>query len=471
MFQRDWFIKKTASLVLAKNASEEDRSHYWRAPFGAGKTVFLKLIGRELQKRGCDVYMTNSMSTFHVDYFPKLAIEAGDKTVVLMVDELQNNWTSYHWNRLLKQSKPDNLIVLGVGRNLLVGDSPPYKKHPEDGGVLPLFLTIDDLPEVCTHFVGMRLQSEETTTMVCERLLEYTAGHLFAFVKFTEHVLDPRSGIDLKNLDSYLVSENFNESTVYQRVKSRCYRFTGNMLDVAQKVQLNTDSYGDRFELEYQGHWSRRVGLASPLVHALMFSMCILYRSSSAKFLDDSEAPVTAEEESMCAGLHHMTDASFLNAHYDFEWGHNVARIQRNVWIAPQVRTKNTDYNTHGPKQSIDYFSIGRLNLGIALALDQNAAGLREHLERLDKNYGSFQQTGVLLHLQTKNEDPITDLTAPFDTAEARNRVYTFSKMKNALYRGNTLVRTNVRHLSSPNTRSYSTYVVSCMRRAVMVLK
>ena len=203
-----------------------------------------------------------------------------------------------------------------------------------------------------------------------------------------------------------------------------------------------------------------------------------------AIILDESEAAVPAAEQIICAGLRDMTDACFMDDSYNrypaenavgFQWGYNVKSTLRNVWVAPQVRTKNLDYTAHtgrAARGAIDYIFNGRLDLGIELALSQNATGVREHLERFDKNYERYEKTGVVLHFQTKNEDPIIDLTAPYDTAKAKERIYTFLKEKNALYRGNTLVRSNVvRYLPSPTTKSYSTYVFSSMRRAVMVLK
>ena len=54
IFQREWLIKKTAKLVLQKTHSKFG-SYYWRAPVGSGKSVFLKLLGKELQEGGCDV--------------------------------------------------------------------------------------------------------------------------------------------------------------------------------------------------------------------------------------------------------------------------------------------------------------------------------------------------------------------------------------------------------------------------------
>ena len=57
VFQRDWFIQETSRFVL-KKPSTKYGSFYWRSPVGSGKTVFLKLLGRELQNSGCEVYRT-----------------------------------------------------------------------------------------------------------------------------------------------------------------------------------------------------------------------------------------------------------------------------------------------------------------------------------------------------------------------------------------------------------------------------
>jgi chromosomal replication initiation ATPase DnaA len=94
VFQRDIFIKETASLVLEKPSTKTKyESFYWRAPVGSGKTVFLKLLGNELQNRGCDVYLTiaKKLDRYDEDYFAKLAREAGEKTVALLVDDVQND--------------------------------------------------------------------------------------------------------------------------------------------------------------------------------------------------------------------------------------------------------------------------------------------------------------------------------------------------------------------------------------------
>jgi replication-associated recombination protein RarA len=97
VLKRDWLVKETAELTLQKYHGWFS-SYYWWAPVGSGKTVFLKLLGRELQSRGCDVYMTsgNDMDIYPKFYFTNLAKNAGDKTVVLLIDSVHNNLTSKH---------------------------------------------------------------------------------------------------------------------------------------------------------------------------------------------------------------------------------------------------------------------------------------------------------------------------------------------------------------------------------------
>jgi hypothetical protein len=123
--ERDWFIKKTASLVLSKGGAAKYRSYYWRAPVGSGKTTFLKLLGRELQHRGCDVRMLLAGQLEKIDdgYVSELALNAGSNVVALLVDEVHNNPKTYKWDELLK-SKPSNPLTIGVGVPQLNGSSP-----------------------------------------------------------------------------------------------------------------------------------------------------------------------------------------------------------------------------------------------------------------------------------------------------------------------------------------------------------
>jgi hypothetical protein len=93
------------------------------------------------------------------------------------------------------------------------------------------------------------------------------------------------------------------------------------------------------------------------------------------------------------------------------------------------------------------------VNTGIEIALNlkfEGKNGIRAHLERFNNGYKRYKN-GVVLHFETKRSD------AP-DKDEAR--LYTFVKKRNELYRGSSLVQSNVaRNLPSPPVRSYSTTV------------
>ena len=94
-------------MVLQKHCGKLYKSFYWRAPAGSGKTVFLKLIGKKLQERGCDVYYMNTscnLDKFEPEYYYELCRDAGNKTVVLMVDEVQNNLKTGIWSDILREN-------------------------------------------------------------------------------------------------------------------------------------------------------------------------------------------------------------------------------------------------------------------------------------------------------------------------------------------------------------------------------
>lgn len=113
----------------------------------------MKLVGKELQNHDCGVFLqvASHLYFFHIDYFPGIAKQAGSKTYVLLLDEVQNNMNREHWNTLLKDPKPANLLVIGVGVPNLVDYSPQFSTA--EGEPSPCSLrTDDDMPEVCAHF-------------------------------------------------------------------------------------------------------------------------------------------------------------------------------------------------------------------------------------------------------------------------------------------------------------------------------
>lgn len=479
IFKRDWFIKETAGLVLKKKHGEFD-SHYWRAPVGSGKSVFLKLMGRELESRGCDVYMTNGneMDIYDEEYFPYLAKEAGDKTVVLLIDEVHNNLTSKHWLRLLKGNKPPNLLVLGVGVPNLVYASPQFQiKYPKENEPFPMFFTGDDLPELCNFFNTTLPHSEYITAEVCKKILTFTAGHPFPFVKFVAHLLDPHNEIDVANIDidDYISTEEFRTSEVYNEVRNRCFAYlTGSILTQATNLLLNKGNAGDKSDLEKLGVWSQDYFI-SPLLASEVFLKAPI-PVEKVITLDDSQKTPYAQQV-ICAGLLDMTEEHFKDTHYNkiavenavgFQWGFNVKSVFTNIWISPQARTMYEEHTGPGRKPIIDFFLNGRLNMGIELALDVDTRSLSEHVGRFELKYKRYNKTGAVLHFDTKNED----LSIHTSEGYGNIPVYTFVKKRNELFCGSRSVKTGVsKYLRTPPARSYSTFAVCCLRKVLKGLK
>jgi hypothetical protein len=227
------------------------------------------------------------------------------------------------------------------------------------------------------------------------------------------------------------------------------------------------------------GIWSQEGAFISPLLTTEVFLHMKVRRSDEQITLVKPTITPYAQQV-ICAGLRDMVDADFKDAHYDidavenavgFRWGYNVKSALSEVWVAPQVRTKNVNHVGRGPKPVIDFFFNGRMNMGIELALNQKATGIREHLERFDNNYKDHKENGVVLHFQTENATPVTEMKEPYNTAEAKNRIYTYVKKSNELYRGTCLVKSNVTRLPSPPKTRYSTYAFGCLIRVMKSLK
>ena len=466
VFERKWFIHETSSMVLEKSLLGYG-SYYWRAPVGSGKSVFLKLLGKELQSRGCDVYLTiaSELHRYSKGYFTKLAKEAGQKTVVLLIDEVQNDMKTYHWNALLKELRPSNLLVIGVGVPQLNAPSPQFDyKYPSDDAILfPLFLCSRDLPEVCKHFEKKYSETSEFTFKVAETLLEFTAGHLFPFVTFAQHVLNPSNKIDLNNIDDYLSGKEFRSSREFIQVRARCFDFLfGNaIIKNPENLLMNKCNAEDERALQKLGVWLVN-GFLSPLLTTEVFLRAKLPDEIDEIILDETQKTPYAQQI-ILAGLRDMTEEDFKDALYDqvpvenavgFEWGLNVRRVLPNVWIYPQVRTKYAEHFGRGAKPLIDFVCNGRVNTGIEIALNlkfKGKSGIFAHLERFNKDYARYSKNGAVLHFETNTHD------AP-DKDEAR--LYTFVKKRNELYRGSSLVQSNVaRKLRSSPVRSYSTTV------------
>ena len=458
IFKREWLFNDITDMVLQKDDEDLYESFYWRAPAGSGKTVFLKLIGKKLQERGCVVYYMNTscnLDKFEPEYYYELCRDAGDKTVVLMVDEVQSNIKTGIWTAILREDRPDNLLVLGVGIPDLVFVSPQFsRKFPEDGKLFPMFLTERDLPELVAYFCKESAQPKEAVANLCEQILVFTNGHFFPFVKFMEHLLSIQFESDAS---MHLSSQEFRNSSCYKMVKARC-SFTPYMLDAATKVLMNQDNSVDLNTLQKLGIYYEDA-LISPFVfnEAFVNMKFPPKKDSKMVLLDESKDRMACAEEIICAGLHYISAEDFrdINSKYRavenaiaVKWGYNVRESFSNVMMYFQARTMYGERIGPGARPLIDFVFNGRLHLGVEVAVNLNAAGIKEHLQRFDDKYIMLKDFGVVLHIDTTRSEPV--LVESFDN-ETNNRIYTFLTSRNELYRGAALVKTQVSvHLGAP---------------------
>jgi hypothetical protein len=486
IFERRELITQIADRVLTKkNKGRKFDSYYWRAPFGSGKSVFLKLIGRELQKRDCDVYLIPSAESLNAirpeTFFPQLAREAGDKTVVLLIDEVQSNVNSAHWIPLLKVP-PANLLVLGVGLVRVEGYSPQFgTKYPKEDEMFAVFLNESDLPEVKAQFKKLYPDLPQSIRDdTCEKILEYTAGQIFPFVAIVDHLLQKiqKENVDL---DRYLSSKEFLDSEVFAGVKDRCFgSLRGDILGKVAKYLLGKDEVGDDVDLQKVGVIRHSEGLfTSPLMTHYIFRHMSLPPVDVVKMALDDSGKTPYAEQIICAGLRNMKEEDFQDPNFHprppvenaigFRWGQYVRGSYPNLFFTSHSRTMVDDHPAGpGAKPTFDFVFNGKLNLGIEILLNGNSKAVEEHLSRFDGRDKSYKNNGVIFHIDTVKNEPTIHLAEPYESDDAKNRIYTFLKKQNVLYRGSILVNKGVcKNLPTPTTRPFSTFAFGHLRRVV----
>jgi hypothetical protein len=470
IFQRREFIKNTVDMMLTKDDEDCFLSYYWRAPRGSGKTVFLKLVGKELEARDCDVYYFSTaakLSSYSEGIFSQCAEKAGEKTVALLIDEVPELPHSIHWVDLLK-SPPENLLVVGVGVPGDTSISGNFEKSFPDQGVFPMFLNENDLPEILSFFkIRYPHIDESIVGSVCGAVLNYTGGHLYPFVKFAVHLFDKNDETILNDPSFFFSSEEFQKSSTSSEVHNRCFKniSIAPLLTQAERILLGNAQSGDEVALERQSLYNPITNrFVSPLlISQLLQSIKSKSRDTPQKLLDDTEQ-IPYVEQIICAGLGEMVEDDFLDAlsrkvavedAISFRWGTKVLKSLSNVWLSAQARMEKGGLMNPGAQPRIDFIFNGKLNLGIEVALNQSKKGVQEHLSRFVDKYKKLQDRGYVFHIDTKRSVVVTK----------SDKVYTFLKKENALYRGTSLCKRGAApKIRTPPERQFSTLAYRCLR-------
>jgi len=449
------FFKQQADFIL-----ERKGSHYYRGAPGSGKTVFLKMLGKELQDRGCLVYFISNAGELveHArEEYIQLSKLGKVQTVVILVDEVHKAPNSPRWTPLLRELKKD-LIVIGVGikRVGITDPSPDFRvKHP----ATEMLLTQADLPQLIEHWSGER-HPEEVVHPVCECLLEFTGGHLYPFTHLAEYLFnqDQVSLLSMKDILQHLRSDEFSTHEVMVNIKRRCFEGTTHvpLLTAARKVFLLDVFKGSDFRelvepLEAMAFWDNKANwFISDLLTCHLYTLVTKEDTNKdAIFVDEKNDWESTAEDLVIHGLTNMEQKDFedpTSANFRFEnglgilWGYHVGCAFKNLYASPQTQVSH-----HSPS-TVDWYFDSRLNMAVELIRNGRPGGLQER-HGLNSKFQKFSKGGlysqweryIVLNFEMEKKDP-TMPTIEYNP----DRLYTFVFQTNSLYRGKVLIKNNV---------------------------
>ena len=440
---------------------ESRETHYWRGPPGSGKTVFLQLLGRELQKHGEVYWLGNAgyLTRTSDDTFKCLAKKGAEKgrDVFLIIDEVQDNPNSPCWTYLLK-NYPSNLITIGAGIATLENVSAPFaKKHPSPDSAAPppLSLTREDVNELAAYWVDRRLDiSASKISEILMFLLQYTGGHFFPLARYSEHIFTSVLPIwDVDFVRMYISGFEFARSSAFISVFERCFNTLSTEVKSASiRIFEGNLATEDAWRLDKAGYWNNATKwFLSDLFVVHVFKAIPLV--STAKI--DAKPTVL---DVLVGGLTCMRDDDFEepfsgNSRYEdgigFSWGWNVKKEIPSLYVCPQTQVLKT---SAGVKSSlVDFYFNGNLNLAVELARNRTPAQLAEKLDKfqaVQKCRANLGKSGAyacwpnfaVLHFQLYGKEVVFP-SAPYKDSDF---FFTYHKPTNTLYQGRNVVRINV---------------------------
>jgi hypothetical protein len=133
----------------------------------------------------------------------------------------------------------------------------------------------------------------------------------------------------------------------------------------------------------------------------------------------------------------------------------NLSKISH-LYISPQTQIFDKNKKKGGSKPTIDFFLNGRLSTYLELTRD--GLDLEKHFDKFEQPTGSYnahKDHYAILDFSLSSLNP-TELPTKYNGMG--NKMYSFVKMQNTLYKGNEAVLKGVsKFLKSPGVRTFST--------------
>ncbi len=474
-------------------------SLYIRGPVGSGKTYLLNLLAHYVQSKGYRTFfIKHSMELNDVKESELITLEnsakASKSKVFLFIDEVHQNTNALIYNYLLKESKYIYTIGAGIPRT---GYSPRFQRKldPTD-----IFVQESELDECVNCFDSLFPgYNRENINNVVKWTWDYTGGHMYPFVKFTEYLLTNHKDqccLGDADIEKVVVSLNADDPVI-RDIKERAFD-DQTSLGYARNVLLS--GYKDNTNIPFlsdKGYWDEK---KNDFISNLFVTQCLnsvrkvndqvanwklldpdsitadafkelenkgIEKRKQAEKLKETISLVTSKrraeilEQILIYGLCNMKESDFMDLcdvmrienSISYNFGVRIAEIPG--LHATFQKTVRGSAKKVGHPATIDFYLNGKLDMYIEAIRNADDTSMKEHVDRFEIGaYKQFKDSYVILNYDFKN------IAAPNCLSQIKypEKVYTYIKQINTLYKGRNVLKRNVSpFVSSPQYKGYCT--------------
>jgi hypothetical protein len=443
-------------LIENETRNEPPVHHYFPAPRASGKSVFLDLVGRELQSLGKPVFLLEHAGMLdEIDRQSLLSLGSPGRRAYLLIDEVQAYSNDLKWTTLLKKGNK-HVVVIGVGTRTTMKGSPgsfTVKHKPSE-----MRLNVGDVehPDLVAQYTHMLCEAARSTVTLPsrEKLLKvvrslllwlqlHTNGHVFPLLKLAEYC------VTTAGASEKLVSQDFSSivgcgaavEDPVAKIFGRSFEIGVDEKSAARKIfegkrDIESEEIFGRLGL-WDGQW-----FTSPF-----FVQCLFQTDKVV------EIPFLTIQSVIEYALSDLNETHF--SQFD-AIGHAVERYENSIssfigwklstiislYVSPQnIVCDGPRKSKFGMKPTADFYINGELDHIIEVT--RNSSNLSEHFDRFeDENgsYSAFRERYVILDIIITGLEP----KLPKKYVHCNYKYFAFVKPLNRLFRGGEVVKTGV---------------------------
>ena len=433
---------------------DQTQSVYLSGCRGSGKTSLAILLAKDFKAEGYEVYFFKSARD--VPQNASLAFKAllKDKTkmVAVFIDEVASDPEAGLFTTLLKGGYP-HLVVIGlaVPRFISTGTTAKFVSVLRMTDLV-LESEDDDFQGLMEYCAGLKATTPELTQSICRYLLKQCGGHTFPTLAFIEHFFtcyDTKGFlVSMEGFQKYFSGPDFACSPFYKGVRGRCF---DELLDaetekMAFRVLGGMEEVGDITTMTRLGWWDPETrDFISPfLVNACLCG--VQPRADNVLYLSEKKSREENTELVIIEGLSGMEDSDFKCWRHEsgikvedglsFNWAYRARVKIPNVFLNFQQR---------GVSGKVDFYLNGLADTAIEVMLDatqtadvkskQQSQDIDGHWDRFNSDKYDWERHVLLNFNMSKDK-----IILPRDVS-AHDKVYTYIRNTNTLYRGNKSIR------------------------------